>query len=175
VSVRDVVVAAPVEMLDQAAELVPSAQVVAGGATRQESVNRALRALSADVDTVLVHDVARAFVPADVLDRVLAALRSGAQAVVPILPVTDTIRSVNGSRLGDVLDRSRLAAVQTPQGFARRALELAHQTASGEATDDASLVEMAGTPVAAVAGAPEAFKVTVPLDLRFAEAVAGRD
>lgn len=171
--VRDVVIAAPAELVGSAAELVGSARVVAGGRTRQESVARGLAALAPDVDTVLVHDVARAFVPAAVIDRVLGALSAGAAAVVPTVPVADTIRSVAGGVLGAVVDRSQLAAVQTPQGFARRVLVAAHASAlDGSATDDASLVEAAGVSVTAVPGAPEAFKVTVPLDLALAEVIA---
>jgi 2-C-methyl-D-erythritol 4-phosphate cytidylyltransferase len=174
--VRDVVVAAPAELVGSAAELVPSARVVPGGATRQESVARGLAALAPDVDAVLVHDVARAFVPAAVIDRVLVALSSGAVAVVPTVPVADTIRSVDGGVLGGVVDRSRLAAVQTPQGFARTVLVAAHRAAVDPgATDDASLVEATGVAVVAVPGAPEAFKITVPLDLALAGLVADRD
>ncbi len=174
--VRDVVVAAPAELVESAAGLVPQARVVPGGRTRQESVARSLAVLAEDVDTVLVHDVARAFVPVAVIDRVLAALAAGAVAVVPTLPVADTIRASDGDRLGEVVDRSRLAAVQTPQGFERRLLVAAHETGAGaEATDDAALAEAYGAEVVAVAGASEAFKVTVPLDLAFAEVLAGRD
>lgn len=178
--IRDLVVAAPAELVESAAVLVPGARVVPGGRTRQQSVDRALAVLADDVDTVLVHDVARAFVPAAVIDRVLAALAAGAQAVVPTLPVADTIRACDGAELGAVVDRARLAAVQTPQGFVRTVLVGAHEaaraaaTASTDATDDAALVEAYGASVVGVAGAAEAFKVTVPLDLALAEAVAGR-
>ena len=183
-AVRDVVVVVPAELIGLAEELLAEAfeedgavpAVVAGGATRQESVARGLAALAEDVDTVLVHDVARAFVPPPVIGRVLAALASGAAAVVPTVPVADTVRSVDGGALGAVVDRARLAAVQTPQGFARQVLLAAH-AASGDfgATDDASLVEAVGVPVVAVPGAAEAFKVTVPLDLALAGLVADRD
>lgn len=173
--VRDVVVAAPAELVESAAELVPSARVVAGGTTRQESVALALAVLGPDVDAVLVHDVARAFVPAAVLDRVLDALAAGAEAVVPTVAVADTIRALDGELLGAVVDRARLTAVQTPQGFARAVLVAAHADAGdGAATDDASLVESVGVRVVAVPGAAEAFKVTVPLDLALAEVVAAR-
>jgi 2-C-methyl-D-erythritol 4-phosphate cytidylyltransferase len=174
--VRDVVVAAPAALTASAAELVPQAKVVPGGRTRQESVARGLAALADDVDVVLVHDVARAFVPAKVIDRVLDALAAGADAVVPTVQVTDTVRSVEAETgdLGPTVDRTTLMAVQTPQGFSRATLVAAHAAADSDATDDASLVEAMGGHVIAVRGAEEAFKVTVPLDLALAEAVAGR-
>jgi 2-C-methyl-D-erythritol 4-phosphate cytidylyltransferase len=181
-AVRDLIVAAPAHLVESARAVVAEAAagfvagpvVVPGGRTRQESVARGLAALADDVEYVLVHDMARAFVPTDVVGRVVNALMGGAPAVVPTLPVTDTLRAVgDGGRLGPTVDRSQLAAVQTPQGFARSVLVAAHAGAGDlEATDDASLVETAGVPVVAVAGAPEAFKVTVPLDLRLAELLA---
>ncbi|MEO9133577.1 MAG: 2-C-methyl-D-erythritol 4-phosphate cytidylyltransferase [Jatrophihabitantaceae bacterium] len=174
--VRDVILVAPANLTASAAELVPSATVVPGGRTRQESVARGLAALADDVELVLVHDVARAFVPPAVLDRVLQALDAGAAAVVPVVPVTDTIRaySAGTNELGATVDRSSLRAVQTPQGFSRATLDAAHAGADPDATDDASLVEAIGGQVVAVRGAEEAFKVTVPLDLARAEAVAAR-
>jgi 2-C-methyl-D-erythritol 4-phosphate cytidylyltransferase len=148
---------------------------VAGGSTRQGSVGRGLVALADDVEAVLVHDVARAFVPRALIARVARALDGGADAVVPTLPVTDTLRSVGPDGVGPTVDRAGLVAVQTPQGFRRSVLVAAHEAGRvagrGEATDDASLVEALGVKVVAVPGAPEAFKVTVPLDLRLAEAV----
>lgn len=181
-AVRDLIVAAPPQLVESARAVVAEAAegfvadpvVLPGGRTRQESVARGLAALADDVEYVLVHDMARAFVPTNVVGRVVNALTDGAQAVVPTLPVTDTLRAVgDGGRLGPTVDRSQLAAVQTPQGFARSVLVAAHAGAGDlEATDDASLVEAAGVPVVAVPGAPEAFKVTVPLDLRLAELLA---
>ncbi|MGH8962477.1 MAG: 2-C-methyl-D-erythritol 4-phosphate cytidylyltransferase [Jatrophihabitantaceae bacterium] len=174
--VDSVVIAAPAALTGSAADLAPAATVVPGGHTRQQSVARGLAALAADVDVVLVHDVARAFVPAEVIDRVLDALGAGADAVVPTMPVTDTVRRVDADTgaVGATLDRSGLLAVQTPQGFRRATLEAAHASADPDATDDASLVEAIGGRVIAVRGAQEAFKVTVPLDLAMAEAVLAR-
>lgn len=170
--VREVVVAAPPGSLDEARALVPGARVVAGGATRQRSVAIALAEVRPDVDLVLVHDAARAFVPAEVIDRVIAAL-SSADGAVPTLPVSDTIRTVGPSgELGGLVDRSGLLAMQTPQGFHREILVRAHAAARDDAaTDDAALVEAIGGHVVAVAGDHRAFKVTVPLDLALAEAV----
>jgi 2-C-methyl-D-erythritol 4-phosphate cytidylyltransferase len=173
-----VVVAAPPGWVDRAGGLVPDAVVVGGGATRQRSVALALDAVPPDVEFVLVHDAARAFVPVEVLARVIDALEAGSTAVVPTLPVSDTIRSVDpgSGELGGLVDRSRLLAMQTPQGFRRDVLVRAHSVAaagdSGDATDDAALVEAIGVAVVAVRGDERAFKITVPIDLALAEALA---
>jgi 2-C-methyl-D-erythritol 4-phosphate cytidylyltransferase len=110
-----------------------------------------------------------------VIDAVVAALRDGAVAVVPVVPVHDTVRSIGADGVLDgVVDRSRLAAVQTPQGFRLDVLAAAHAKAAGEdATDDAVLVEALGHRVIAVPGADESFKVTTTGDLARAEHVAG--
>jgi 2-C-methyl-D-erythritol 4-phosphate cytidylyltransferase len=149
-------------------------RVVPGGDTRQASVRRALEELPADVDAVLVHDAARPLVPVELVDRVAAAVRDGAAAVVPVLPILDTVKRVDAAgTVLETLDRSVLRAVQTPQGFRRTVLEAAHAAGdpSGDATDDAGLVERAGTVVQVVPGDAEGFKVTRPLDLVLAEAV----
>jgi 2-C-methyl-D-erythritol 4-phosphate cytidylyltransferase len=162
------VVVAPPTHLDAAAELA-AGQVVCGGATRQASVAAGL----AEVDTqfVLVHDVARPFVPISVIDSVLEALRAGADAVVPVVPIHDTVRRVGPKgALAGIVDRASLVAVQTPQGFRTDVLVEAHTRAAGEATDDAALVEALGHLVIAVPGAEEAFKITTPADLARAAA-----
>jgi 2-C-methyl-D-erythritol 4-phosphate cytidylyltransferase len=146
--------------------------VVAGGTQRQDSVRAALAALPAEVDLVLVHDAARALVPVEVVEAVVGALRAGAEAVVPVIAVADTVKRVGAT--GQVLatvPRDDLRAVQTPQGFDRRVLEAAHRTAVGSLTDDAGLVEAAGVPVQTVPGSPAAFKVTTTFDLLLAEAL----
>jgi 2-C-methyl-D-erythritol 4-phosphate cytidylyltransferase len=157
-------------------------QVVAGGPTRQSSVARGLAALGEGIDVVLVHDAARPLVPAELVDRVVSAVRAGADAVIPVLPVADTIKRVDaGGRVEATIDRSVLRAVQTPQGFARAVLEQAHAAAAAAAddeasaaTDDAGLVERWGATVLAIPGSEEAFKVTRPIDLMLAEAVLAR-
>jgi 2-C-methyl-D-erythritol 4-phosphate cytidylyltransferase len=173
-AVRDLVVVAPAAEVAEAQEFLPSAVVVAGGRTRQDSVSRGLAVLADDVDLVLVHDAARAFVPPDVVERVVAALRNGADAAIPVVPVTDTIREqTHSGALGNTVDRSRLLAVQTPQGFLKDVLVEAHRRAEpGDACDDASLVEALGVQVVAVAGSELAFKITRPLDLLLAQSVA---
>ena len=176
-SVDLVVVSAPAESVETVRALLdPGAGVVAGGPTRPESVRCALVALPDDVDVVLVHDAARPFVPASVVEAVIAAVRGGHDAVVPVLPVTDTIKRVApDGRVLATLRRDELVAVQTPQGFLRSVLVEAHQRAADDiaddATDDAVLVERLGCPVWTVAGAEEAFKVTTPADLVRAEAM----
>lgn len=179
-----VVVAAPAEDVSEVRRILADhdagaeVRVVAGGDSRQDSVRRALAELPPDVDVVLVHDAARPLVPVEVVDSVVGAVRAGAVAVVPVLPLADTVKRValDGTVL-ETLDRSALRAVQTPQGFVRAVLAAAHDAAAAQgtdATDDAGLVEAAGHPVRVVAGAEEAFKVTRPLDLVLAEAVLAR-
>ena len=167
-----VVVVAPAGYHDQAAELV-ALPVVAGGATRQESVAAGLAHLAPlEVEYVLVHDVARPFTPPAVIAAVVDALRAGADAVVPVVPIHDTVRRVDADgALAGVVDRTTLVAVQTPQGFRRDVLIAAHAAAIDTVTDDAGLVEAQGGRVVAVPGADEGFKVTTPLDLARAEAV----
>jgi 2-C-methyl-D-erythritol 4-phosphate cytidylyltransferase len=154
--------------------------VVPGGDSRQESVRLGLAALPDDITAVLVHDAARPLVPEETVDAVVAAVHGGAPAVVPALPLADTVKQVEPAAKGEpepVLatpDRSALRAVQTPQGFDRDTLVRAHDTVTDNVTDDASMVEQLGLPVVVVPGHEEAFKVTRPLDLVLAEAVLAR-
>lgn len=164
--ITDVVVVAPSTHHQAALDLSGAAVVVPGGATRQESVAAGLAALP-DVPLVLVHDAARAFVPPAVFAAVVDALRSGEQAVVPAVAPADTLRHLQDGPV----ERSRVVAVQTPQGFTREVLERAHAGADQGATDDASLVERLGVHVHVVPGSEEGFKVTRPLDVLLAEAV----
>ena len=172
-SVGPIVVAAPVADVDAVRDKLAAYDVlvVAGGAERQDSVRAALAALPAEVDLVLVHDAARCLTPVEVVERVVAALRSGAPAVVPVLPVADTVKQVADDRVVRTVDRAALVSVQTPQGFLRALLERAHADGAAGLTDDAGLVEAMGAPVVTVPGADEAFKVTRPLDLLLAEAL----
>ncbi|WP_261165935.1 2-C-methyl-D-erythritol 4-phosphate cytidylyltransferase [Microbacterium sp. Marseille-Q6965] len=145
--------------------------VVPGGATRQESVAAGLRRVLPGVEIVLVHDAARALTPPAVFDRVIDAVDRTGWGAVPVLPVIDTIKRVEGDRITGVVDRSQLGAAQTPQGFRRDVLVAAYATADGEFTDDAALVAEAGHPLAAVQGDPLAFKITTPADLERARAL----
>jgi 2-C-methyl-D-erythritol 4-phosphate cytidylyltransferase/2-C-methyl-D-erythritol 2,4-cyclodiphosphate synthase len=139
--------------------------VVTGGGTRQESVAAGLAALWGDVEVVLVHDAARALTPPEVFSRVIAAVDAGAAGAIPVLPVVDTIKRVAGDEIVGVVDRSELAAAQTPQGFRRDVLDAAYAAATDDFTDDAALVAQAGHAVAAVPGHPLAFKITTAADL----------
>ena len=174
--VDGVVVAVPPTRTDEA-KLVfgGDAVIVAGGSDRTESVRLALEAIG-DAEFVLVHDAARALTPPSLIARVVHALQAGHPAVIPGLPVTDTIKAVdaNGVVLGTP-ERAGLRAIQTPQGFQAELLRRAYERASaGGFTDDASVVEMTGTPVQVVDGDPLAFKITTPNDLLLAEALLGR-
>ena len=155
--------------------------IVPGGATRQQSVALALAAVPEQgYDVILVHDAARALTPPATIAAVVDAVRSGLPAVIPVLPVADTIKSAvldaDGGfpTVGQTVDRSGLRAVQTPQGFSRELLARAHAAAGHDATDDAGLVESLGEPVSMIPGHVEAFKVTTPFDLVLAEAVLER-
>ncbi|MGV0907387.1 2-C-methyl-D-erythritol 4-phosphate cytidylyltransferase [Mycobacterium novum] len=175
--VDQVVVAVPPDRTDEAKLILGSkAMVVAGGENRVESVRLAL-ASAGEPDFVLVHDAARPLTPVDLVVRVVEALHAGHRAVVPALPVSDTIKAVdaNGVVLGTP-ERAGLRAVQTPQGFAADLLLRAYQQAGAgtEFTDDASMVEHIGGQVQIVDGDPLAFKITTALDAVLAEAVLNR-
>jgi len=172
-SVGYVVVAAPPSDVDAMVALAdPGTAVVAGGAHRQESVAYALAAVPDEFDIVLVHDAARALAPPSLVEEVAAAVRAGAQAVIPVLPVIDTVKAVDAEgRVVGTVDRSVLRIVQTPQGFRRTLLVTAHAAAVDAHTDDAGLVEKLGGTVHTVPGSEYAFKITTPADLARAEAL----
>jgi 2-C-methyl-D-erythritol 4-phosphate cytidylyltransferase len=175
--IDELVVVVPADQVaGVAAQLAPTVQVVAGGASRRESVACGLAVLSDAVQHVLIQDAARPLVPTDVISAVLAALADGADAVVPVLPVLDTIRQVDeADQLIGTVDRARLRRVQTPQGFRLTVLRAAHAAEPvGEVTDDAGLVEALGRPVRMVPGDEAAFKITTPHDLRLAELLVAR-
>ena len=168
-----VVVVAPAGLVDDArgilARVIGAGDVVAGGTTRQASVAAGL-ALVGDADIVLVHDAARALTPAALFDRVVDAVASTGGGAIPGLPVSDTIkRTAAGGVIVETVDRSELAAVQTPQGFPAAELRAAYARAVREVTDDAQLMADAGHAVTVVEGDPLAFKVTTAWDLRRAE------
>ncbi|WP_372342080.1 2-C-methyl-D-erythritol 4-phosphate cytidylyltransferase [Nocardia sp. CC227C] len=177
-AVDHVVVMVPAELVDDARRLLPAAgavavSVVVGGAERTDSVRAGLAA-APDATHVLVHDAARALTPPSLIARVVAELRAGRRAVVPALPVSDTIKSVDAA--GEVTgtpDRSALRAIQTPQGFEADLLRDAY-AGDTRATDDAGLVELLGATVHTVPGDPLAFKITTPLDLVLADTLVDR-
>lgn len=170
-SADGVVVVAADDLFDrtetEAHAVAPDARVVLGAATRSGSVRNGLATVPADATIVLVHDAARPFASPSLYAAVIAAVEAGAAAVVPGIAVVDTIRSLDGG----VVDRDRLVAVQTPQGFRAEALRAAHAPAP-EATDDASLVEADGASVTVVPGDPTNLKITTPTDLAIARAFA---
>lgn len=139
--------------------------IVTGGGTRQQSVASGLAALWVDIEVVLVHDAARALTPSDVFTRVVAAVDEIGWGVVPVLPVVDTIKRVDGAEVVGMVDRTELAAAQTPQGFRRDILESAYAVADEDFTDDAALVQAAGHRIRTVAGSAMSFKITTPTDL----------
>ncbi|MEU2200897.1 2-C-methyl-D-erythritol 4-phosphate cytidylyltransferase [Isoptericola sp. NPDC019482] len=157
-------------------------RVVEGGSTRQASVAAGLALAGPEDDVVLVHDAARPLAPPRLVRRVVEAVRGGHGAVVPGLPVADTVKRVAPAssaggveRVVETPDRAVLRAVQTPQGFDRALLERAHArgasraTAEGlAATDDAGLVEALGEAAYVVAGEESALKITTERDLQVA-------
>ena len=205
-TVSHVVVTAPAEEVDRfraeleglpdgsvgaAARRCGGIEVVAGSPrSRQASVALGLAAALAAVpqaDVVIVHDAARALTPPEVTQRVVAAVRAGHEAVVPALPVTDTVKEVEVRRAGEpepvvgTPRRDRLRAVQTPQGFSTPVLVAAHRAGAERAgdetlaaSDDAGLVEACGGSVVVVAGDERAMKVTTPMDLALAELLLER-
>ncbi|MFT8394864.1 2-C-methyl-D-erythritol 4-phosphate cytidylyltransferase [Propionibacterium sp.] len=144
-----------------------------GGPSRQESVGEGLKLLPRGTEVVLVHDAARPLVPTQVVARVIDAVRAGAQAVVPVVAVGDSIRQVDGGDSWPV-DRATLRAVQTPQGFAADVLVRAHREAAHLGyTDDAAICEAIGAHVELVEGSPLSMKITRPTDFAMAEQLAG--
>ena len=148
--------------------------VLTGGRTRQASVRAALTALVADADIVVVHDAARPFAPPDLFTEVIRAVDAGADGAIPVVPVTDTVKRIDGIRVVGTVDRTELASAQTPQAFRVEALREAHERAEADdqATDDAMLLETRAT-VVAIPGDPMNFKITTLLDLARAEARIG--
>jgi len=154
-------------------QLAPDATVVLGGERRRDSVRAGLDVL-ADVDYVLVHDGARPLVNEVMIE---AALRGAIEigAAICAVPVVDTIKRAGVDELiAGTIDRSALRAAQTPQAFRRDLLLRAHEIDSGDATDDAALVERLGLPVRLVDGSPRNIKVTTPDDFHVAEALLQR-
>jgi 2-C-methyl-D-erythritol 4-phosphate cytidylyltransferase/2-C-methyl-D-erythritol 2,4-cyclodiphosphate synthase len=175
-----IVVVVPAAQLARARALVSGAAgaasgdvgVVAGGATRQASVAAGLAQLAPEIGVVLVHDSARPFTPSALFDAVIARVRSSGAGVVPGLPVADTLKRTDAGLALETVDRSVLAAVQTPQGFPRAELDAAYAAAASAAvdyTDDAALFAAAGHPVQVIEGDPHGFKITTAWDLRRAE------
>jgi 2-C-methyl-D-erythritol 4-phosphate cytidylyltransferase len=142
--------------------------VVAGGSTRQGSVAKALESIGADVDVIVVHDAARPFAAPELFTAVVSALGEGAPGAIPVVPVTDTVKSMRADRITGTLDRDELGLAQTPQAFIASVLRSAHEravAAGSVATDDAAMLELAGFDVKAIAGDPMNTKITTAFDL----------
>lgn len=167
--VDEIVITAPDGYADEFRKIFgDSAKVITGGVLRSDSVKLAVATLSPSVEYVLVHDAARGLATSELAKRVLAELQSGESAVIPTLPVVDTIKEVDGAGfVRNTPDRNSLRAVQTPQGFALSVLKRAHE-ASEDATDDAALVEALGIKVKTIPGEALAMKVTNPEDIALA-------
>lgn len=178
-----IVIVAPQTHLTHAAKVgqraagsVPDAvTVVAGGETRHASVQAGLAALAPGISVVLVHDSARALTPSSLMDAVVAAVDSTGDGIVPALSVVDSIKRVGpGGEVLGIVDRSDLAAAQTPQGFPRGQLDDAYRAAGhAEFTDDAAVFSAAGHRVHAIEGDALAFKITTAWDLNRAQHLLG--
>ena len=150
--------------------------VVTGGETRQQSVVAGLHALWGDIDTVLVHDAARALTPPAQIDAIADAV-TAESGVIPALPVINTLKRIAGADIVEAVDRSELVAAQTPQGFPRLLLDAAYAAAfasGAEYTDDAALFAAAGHAVSHIRGSALAFKITTPADLERARQLLAR-
>ncbi|MFV0426323.1 MAG: 2-C-methyl-D-erythritol 4-phosphate cytidylyltransferase [Beutenbergiaceae bacterium] len=179
--VGDLVVTTPPDHLAQVEQLLSNAGIGdvrcrPGGVTRQHSVALALELVDPQAEFIVVHDAARALAPPVLIDRVVQALRDGADAVIPGLPVADTIKSVAGRIVTGTPDRAALVAVQTPQGFRSELLRRAHRlgaalaTTDEAASDDAGLVErFTEADVSVVPGMEQARKITTAVDLALAQ------
>ncbi|WP_169545551.1 bifunctional 2-C-methyl-D-erythritol 4-phosphate cytidylyltransferase/2-C-methyl-D-erythritol 2,4-cyclodiphosphate synthase [Sneathiella aquimaris] len=139
---------------------------VSGGATRQASVLNGLRAIDGhNPDYVLIHDAARPFVSHSVIDRCLEALATS-DAVLPVVPMIDTLKTIDGQSVTGTLDRNRIKAAQTPQCFVYSAIRQAHERfADQSVTDDITLAELADIAIQWVDGDPDNFKITTAEDI----------
>jgi 2-C-methyl-D-erythritol 4-phosphate cytidylyltransferase len=150
----------------------PVAAAVMGGDSRSDSVRAGLRAVPDEAEVVLVHDAARPLATLALCDAVIDAVTRGADAAIPALPVTDTLKRVDGTCVVDTVDRAHLVAVQTPQAFRASALRAAHASAAHlEVTDDAAVVEATGGRAVIVPADPRNVKITTPVDLVIAAAL----
>jgi 2-C-methyl-D-erythritol 4-phosphate cytidylyltransferase len=146
------------------------AAAVVGGATRSASVRAGLAAVAPSATIVVVHDAARPLASPALFEAVIGAVRRGADAAVPAVPVPDTVKRVDGDEVVETVARDELVVVQTPQAFRADALRAAH-TGGADATDDAALIEAADGRVVIVPGERANLKVTTPADLVMAAAI----
>jgi 2-C-methyl-D-erythritol 4-phosphate cytidylyltransferase len=162
------------ELLEESGPFALPLVVIHGGEKRQDSVRLGLAALESDCDVVVIHDAARPFITADVVDRSVAVAAEYGGALVAI-PARDTIKQVNKEKIViSTVPRQDLWLAQTPQTFRAEVIREAHLRAhllGVTVTDDASLLEWAGGQVKIVPGDPRNFKITTPEDLQLAEAL----
>ena len=175
-NLRQLIIAVPQSHLAQILELENQMgtqgvdiRVVVGGETRQQSVAEALAVLAGGIDTVLVHDSARALTSTDLFNKVADAVFENQVGVIPALAVADTIKKYRGDLVEETIDRAELIRAQTPQGFPTELLVKAHVAAKSDFTDDASLVQAFGGTVMMVQGEEQAMKITTPQDLETAQ------
>ena len=166
---NQIIVAAPAGFEEQFKDLLGNeVTVVTGGLTRTLSVKKALALVEKENEYILVHDAARSLASTDLAMRVIDSLRAGEKAVIPGMPVSDTIKRVDGDNyVTKTPTRSKLRSIQTPQGFTRKLLLKAH-TSADDATDDAGLVEDRGVDVKVILGEERAMKITTMKDLAIA-------
>ena len=164
-----IIVAAPAGYVNQIRTFFgDSVEVIEGGATRTQSVKLALAKVDEDIEYVLVHDAARSLASTELANRVIRELIKGEKAVIPVMPVSDTIKRIDkDGYVTKTYNRSKLRAVQTPQGFLHGTLIAAHKSKS-DATDDAGLIEELGYPVKTIDGEERALKITRTEDLETA-------
>ena len=167
-----IIVAAPAGFEEQFQQILGSeVTVVTGGLTRTLSVKKALAHVDKSNEYILVHDAARALASTDLALRVIDSLRAGEEAVIPGLPVVDTIKRIDSDNyVTKTPTRSKLRAIQTPQGFLRKVLVKAHDSAD-DVTDDAGLVEDRGVDVKVILGEDRALKITTMSDLAIAHKI----
>jgi len=139
-------------------------EVAQGGSTRSESVRRGLEKVPDDSEIVIVHDGVRPLASQELFELVVGKVKDGAEAVVPVVPIADSLRSINGKQIS----RDEVVAVQTPQAFTASLLRKAYLN-NEDATDDSSLVELVGGTIDFVDGDVSNLKITVSSDLLIAE------
>ncbi len=171
--IDEIVVVLPVEYATDPPEWLKheSVRCCVGGGTRRQSAGAGVMEVDAGAELILIHDAARPFVSAGVIDRVLEAA-ADVGAALPILPVVDTIKRAQGGRVTGTVERSGLGRAQTPQAFEAGLIRELHSRASevgSPASDDVALCEAQGRPVATVEGDPWNLKITTPADLALAE------
>lgn len=149
----------------------PPFKIVVGGKTRQDSVTRGLELLSPKCEGVLVHDAARPLVTVQLINQLIEELKQGHNAI-PLLPISETVKQVEGGKITKTVDRTKLRLAQTPQACLVSDLKKALQEALAQGrqeTDEATLLEKIGVRVFSVEGDPANIKITTSSDLKRAE------